>query len=122
MECDRLERLVKSWYFQVQDEALAPARMVSFINKHLDECPICITDPMVKQEVQKIIEIVLPPAKARKPNDETEKEDEEETAEASSEYDGQDTDEEDEQYADEDDEEDEEDEEDDDIDEDDDDY
>ena len=117
MECDRLERLVKSWYFQVQDEALAPARMVSFINKHLDDCPICMTDPMVKQEVQKIIEIVLPPAKARKPNDETEKEDEEETAEAASEDDEQETDEEDEQYADEDD-----DEEDDDIDEDDDDY
>ncbi len=105
MECGRLERLVKSWYFQVQDEALAPARMVSFINKHLDECPICMTDPMVKQEVQKIIEIVLPPSKARKPSDETVSEEEEEEVEAASaDYDEEDTDEdeEDEQYADDD--------------------
>ena len=80
MECDRLERLVKSWYFQVQDEALAPARMVSFMNKHIDECPICLTDPVVKQEIQKIIEIVLPPSKTRKPTEGAAKQKEEEGA------------------------------------------
>lgn len=31
MECGRLDKLVRSWYIEVQDEALAPARMVEFM-------------------------------------------------------------------------------------------
>ena len=74
MDCDRLEKLIKSWYFQVQDEAMAPARMVSFMNQHISECPICLIDPLVRQEVDKITEIILPPPKAKKPAESKEKE------------------------------------------------
>jgi hypothetical protein len=65
MECERLQRLVKSWYAQVQDEAMAPARMVLFMQTHIGECHTCLADPLVRQEIDKIGEIVLPPSKAR---------------------------------------------------------
>lgn len=65
MECERLQRLVKSWYAQVQDEAMAPARMVAFMQSHIGECHACLADPLVRQEVDKITEIILPPSKAR---------------------------------------------------------
>ena len=66
MDCDRLQTLIKSWYVQVQDEALAPARMVSFMEKHIEECATCLADPVVKSEVEKITTIVLPPSKIPK--------------------------------------------------------
>ena len=66
MECQRLTRLVKSWYLDVQDEALAPARMVEFMQKHIKDCDVCLTDPDVRYEVKKITEIVLPPSKMTK--------------------------------------------------------
>lgn len=74
MECNRLEKLIKSWYFQVQDEAMAPARMVSSMKKHISECPTCLADPLVRQEVDKITEIVLPPSKMKKLTDSEENE------------------------------------------------
>ncbi len=79
MECERLNRLVRSWYVQVQEEALAPARMVEFMEKHLLGCSTCLADPDVRSEVKKITEIVLPPSKMIKPlkeDDEEEYEDE----------------------------------------------
>ena len=66
MECERLNRLVRSWYIQVQDEALAPGRMVEFMETHLMDCDVCLTDPDVQHEVKKITEIVLPPSKMTK--------------------------------------------------------
>ncbi|MFZ5761263.1 MAG: hypothetical protein ACOY32_16745 [Thermodesulfobacteriota bacterium] len=63
MECERLNRLVRSWYVQVQEEALAPARMVEFMEKHLQGCSTCLADPDVRSEVKKITDIVLPPSK-----------------------------------------------------------
>ncbi|MFZ5766622.1 MAG: hypothetical protein ACOY4H_13660 [Thermodesulfobacteriota bacterium] len=63
MECERLNRLVRSWYVQVQEEALAPARMVEFMEKHLQGCATCLADPDVRSEVKKITDIVLPPSK-----------------------------------------------------------
>ncbi|MBI5558136.1 MAG: hypothetical protein HY885_10905 [Deltaproteobacteria bacterium] len=63
MECGRLNRLVRSWYVQVQEEALAPARMVEFMEKHLKGCDACLADPDVRTEVKKITDIVLPPSK-----------------------------------------------------------
>jgi hypothetical protein len=65
MECDRFKKLVKSWYLQVQDEALAPARMVTLMKQHVADCRVCLLDPSVRQEVEKITEIVLPPSKIR---------------------------------------------------------
>jgi len=60
MECERLIKLIKNWYGQVQDEAMAPARMVDFMRSHLDSCPICMADPVVDAEIKKIVEIILP--------------------------------------------------------------
>jgi TATA-binding protein-associated factor Taf7 len=74
MECDRFIKLVKSWYVQVQNEGLAPARMVSLMKQHIADCRICLTDPGVRQEVDKIIEIILPPAKVRLPTSKAEEE------------------------------------------------
>ena len=66
MDCKRLERLIKSWYIQVQDEAMAPARMVSFMEQHIAECFTCLADSVVRQEVAKITELVLPASKITK--------------------------------------------------------
>ena len=67
MKCDRLISLVKNWYLKVQEEAMAPARMVAFMEKHISLCEECLADPDVKQEADKIREIVLPPSKVPKP-------------------------------------------------------
>ncbi len=66
MDCERLQTLIKTWYLQVQDEALAPARMVSFMENHIEGCEACLNDPVVKKEVEKITSIVLPPSKIPK--------------------------------------------------------
>jgi len=92
MDCERLQNLIKSWYAQVQDEALAPARMVAFMQKHIAECSICLLDPVVKQEVEKISAFVLPPSKIPKAlkeagEEETEEEEEAETEEVEDETD-----------------------------------
>ena len=63
MDCERLQTLIKTWYAQVLDEALAPARMVAFMQKHIAECATCQLDPVVKQEVDKITAFVLPPCR-----------------------------------------------------------
>ncbi len=91
MKCERLISLIKNWYVKVQEEAMAPARMVAFMEKHISQCEECLADPDVRQEVEKIREIVLPPSKVPKPKlvrvvkedvqeDEEAQEDEEETA------------------------------------------
>jgi len=72
MECERLQRLVKSWYAQVQEESMAPARMVTFMEKHIAECAFCLADPLVRQDIDKITAIILPPSKIRKPSAEDE--------------------------------------------------
>ena len=45
---------------------MAPARMISFIEKHMATCSICQEDPDIKDEVAKITEIILPEAKIAK--------------------------------------------------------
>ena len=66
MKCDRLISLVKNWYLKVQEEAMAPARMVAFMEQHISQCEECLDDPHVRQEADKIREIVLPPSKVPK--------------------------------------------------------
>ena len=107
MKCNRLISLVKNWYLKVQEEAMAPARMVAFMEKHISQCEECLEDPDVKQEAAKIREIVLPPSKVPKPkvirstkedveDDEDLEEDEDETSEDEDEDDEIDHDEDDE--------------------------
>lgn len=91
MKCNRLERLVRNWYSQVQEEALAPARMITFMEQHLAECAVCIEDTGVRLEVAKIKELVMPPAKvqaaAGKRDEDGEPEETEEVEEAEGEED-----------------------------------
>ncbi len=87
---------------------MAPARMVSFMEKHIDECHICQEDPDIHDELAKITEIILPESKipkavrmqneAANQEKEDEEEDEEEDAKDS------DDDEEEDVYADDEDE------------------
>jgi len=51
---------------------MAPARMVSFMEKHIAECAFCLADPLVRQDIDKINAIILPPTKVRKPTAEEE--------------------------------------------------
>jgi len=60
MECNTLKRLIKSWYLQVQEEALAPARMVILMRDHVEKCTTCLTDSMVNREIDRIVERYLP--------------------------------------------------------------
>ena len=66
MQCERLLGLIKSWYGHVQDETMAPARMVMFIEQHAEECDVCLADPDLKQEIAKISEMILPESKIPK--------------------------------------------------------
>lgn len=65
MECERFKKLLKSWYIQVQNESLAPARMVDFMEHHVSDCPVCLMDPEAKKDIAKIITLVLPQDKLR---------------------------------------------------------
>lgn len=66
MKCNRLINLIKDWYLQVQNETMAPARMVAFMGQHIAECEECLADSDVACEVDKVREIVLPPSKVPK--------------------------------------------------------
>jgi gas vesicle protein len=82
MQCDRLIKQIKSWYIHVKDETMAPARMVSFIERHIETCDVCLNDPDLKEEVAKITELILPESKipkaVRQQNSDTEPDDEDE--------------------------------------------
>lgn len=66
MQCERLTKLAKDWYLHVRDETMAPARMISFMEKHAAECPICQQDPDLQEEIAKITELILPESKIPK--------------------------------------------------------
>jgi hypothetical protein len=66
MQCERLIKLIKSWYLSVRDETMAPARMVSFMEQHASTCDICLVDPLVIEEITKITELILPESKIPK--------------------------------------------------------
>jgi hypothetical protein len=66
MQCERLIKMIKSWYIHVRDETMAPARMVSFIEEHADNCEICRRDPDLQEEIAKITELILPESKIPK--------------------------------------------------------
>ena len=87
MQCERLIKMIKSWYIHVQDETMAPARMVSFMKKHAKSCEVCLQDADLKEEIAKITEIVLPESKIpkaiRQKNEQTAQKEEEIEAESS---------------------------------------
>lgn len=66
MQCERLLKLAKTWYLSVKEETMAPARMISFMEKHVAECSVCQDDPDIQDEIAKITEIILPESKIPK--------------------------------------------------------
>ncbi len=66
MQCERLIKLIKSWYVHVREETMAPARMVAFIEQHAETCDECLQDPELQEEIAKITELVLPESKIPK--------------------------------------------------------
>jgi len=66
MQCERLIKQIKAWYLHVQNETMAPARMISFIENHASQCDICMADPDLPEEIAKITEIILPESKIPK--------------------------------------------------------
>jgi len=65
---------MKDWYLHVQEETMAPARMMQFADKHIKYCGACQQDPDLSEEIEKIRELILPESKIPKAerNDETE--------------------------------------------------
>ena len=66
MQCERLIKLAKSWYIHVREETMAPARMIQFMENHVDECSVCQEDPDVLDEIAKVKEMILPESKIPK--------------------------------------------------------
>jgi len=66
MECEQLVRLIKDWYLRVKQETMAPARMMQFVDQHVKNCPVCQSDLLLPDEVEKIREFVLPESKIPK--------------------------------------------------------
>lgn len=66
MQCERLLNLAKTWYLHVKEETMAPARMIQFIKNHVATCDICLADPDIQGEIEKITEIILPESKIPK--------------------------------------------------------
>ena len=66
MQCERLIKQTKTWFLHVQNETMAPARMISFIEDHASHCETCLADPDLQEEITRITEIVLPESKIPK--------------------------------------------------------
>lgn len=77
MQCERLIKMIKSWYLSVRQETMAPARMVSFMEQHAATCEVCLRDPDLKDEIAKITELILPESKIPKAIRQTSLDDEE---------------------------------------------
>lgn len=66
MECKQLIRLAKDWYIRIQQETMAPARMMEFVDRHVRDCPICQAEAGLSDEIEKIRDFVLPESKIPK--------------------------------------------------------
>ncbi len=66
MQCSQLTRLIKGWYLHVKDETMAPARMMQFVDEHIQSCDTCREDQDLSEEIEKIREFVLPESKIPK--------------------------------------------------------
>ena len=74
MQCNQLVRLMKDWYVHVQEESMAPARMMQYTDQHIVNCETCQQDPELAEEIEKIRDFVLPESKIPKSKREEEAE------------------------------------------------
>ncbi len=65
MQCQRLKKLARDWYQKVKEDALAPARMMELIDRHVKQCVVCQTDPDLPEEIEKIREFIHAPQPVR---------------------------------------------------------
>ena len=65
---------MKDWYLHVQEESMAPARMMQYADKHILNCETCQQDPELAEEIEKIRDFVLPESKIPKSKREEENE------------------------------------------------
>ena len=54
---------MQDWYLQVREETMAPARMMQFVDKHIENCESCQQDHNLPEEIEKIRDFVLPESK-----------------------------------------------------------
>ncbi len=66
MECNQLIRLAKDWYTRVEQETMAPARMMEFMDSHVKQCSVCQSETGLEVEIEKIRKFVLPDSKIPK--------------------------------------------------------
>lgn len=66
MECNQLIRMAKDWYTRVDQETMAPARMMEFIDNHVRQCPVCRSEEGLEAEIGRIREFMLPDSKIPK--------------------------------------------------------
>ena len=57
---------MKDWYVHVQEESMAPARMMQFTDKHILNCETCQQDTELAEEIEKIRDFILPESKIPK--------------------------------------------------------
>ena len=57
---------MKDWYLHVQEETMAPARMMQYADKHIKYCETCQQDIELAEEIEKIRDFVLPESKIPK--------------------------------------------------------
>lgn len=67
MQCERLKKLVRNWGKQIVEDALAPARMIEFVERHIRDCSVCQADSAVSRDPSKIRKMVTPFISARDP-------------------------------------------------------
>ena len=60
MQCKQLLRLIKEWHTHVCRDAMAPARMMQFVDNHVKQCEICAEDKDLAQEIEAIRERIMP--------------------------------------------------------------
>ncbi len=66
MKCEQLIRLAKDWYIRVQEETMAPARMMEFVDRHVKNCATCQQEEGLAEEIEKMRAFVLPESKIPK--------------------------------------------------------
>ena len=43
--------MARDWYQKVKEDALAPARMMELIYRHIEHCSVCQYDPVLAEEL-----------------------------------------------------------------------
>lgn len=74
MQCYRLKSLLREWYQQVRSFTLSPLKMMELVERHINQCKTCQSDPDLPLELDQLREIIrvphLPTQREEKPIEE----------------------------------------------------